>query len=101
MTQPVAPASRIALPVHKIDPSYQNAPLRTPTSAHSLETFQKQIEACTESSRGPHELYLEKAIKALRKAFADGALLREEIEGLMEQNDEKRSRKSLKRTVVG
>lgn len=33
--------------------------------------------------------------------FADGALLREEIEGLLEQNDERRSRKLLKRNVVG
>jgi len=101
MTQPVAPASYIAPPVPDADPSCQNAPLRTPTSARSLETFQKQMEACTEFSRGPHEVHLEKAIKALSKAFADGALLREEIEGLLEQNDEKRSRKSLKRTVVG
>jgi len=39
--------------------------------------------------------------KALGKVFADGALLREEIEGLLEQNDERRSRKLLKRNVVG
>jgi hypothetical protein len=101
MTQPVTRASHIAPPVHEADSSCQNAPLRTPTSARSLETFRKQMEACTESSRGPYEVHLEKAIKALGKAFADGALLREEIEGLLEQNDEKRSRKSLKRTVVG
>jgi len=101
MTQPVAPASHIAPPVSEADPSCQNAPLRTPTSARSLEAFQKQMEACTESSRGPHEVHLEKAIKALGKAFANGALLREEIGGLLEQNDEKRSRKSLKRNVVG
>jgi hypothetical protein len=97
MTQPVAPASHIALPVHEADPS---CPLRTPTSARSLETFQKQMEACTESSRGPYEVHFEKAIKALGKAFADGALLYEEIGGLLEQNNEKRSRKSLKRTAV-
>ena len=101
MTQPVAPASHIAPPVSEADPLCQNAPLRTPTSARSLETFQKQMEACTESSRGPHEVHLEKAVKALGKAFADGALLREEIGGLLEQNNEKRGRKSLKRTVVG
>ena len=101
MTQPVAPASHIAPPAHEADPSCQNAPLRTPTSARSLETFQKQMKADTEASLGPYNILLEKAVEALGKVFADGALLREEIEGLLKQNDEKRSRKSLKRTVVG
>ena len=59
------------------------------------------MEADTEASLGPHNMLLGKAVKALGKAFADGALLREEIEGLLEQNDEKRNRKSLKRNVVG
>jgi hypothetical protein len=59
------------------------------------------MEADTEASLGSHNTLLEKAVKGLGKAFADGALLREEIEGLLEQNDEKRSRKSLKRNVVG
>jgi len=59
------------------------------------------MEADTEAPLGPHNMLLEKAVKALGKAFADGALLREEIGGPLEQNDEKRSRKSLKRNVVG
>jgi hypothetical protein len=100
MIQPVVPASYIAPPVHKAAPSCQNAPLCTPTSTRSLETFQKQIEAYTKSSRSLHEVHFEKTIKALEKAFANGALLRKEIGGLLEQNNEKRSRKSLKRTMV-
>lgn len=100
-TPPVASASHIPPPVHEAEPPCQNAPSRTPTSAHSLETFRKQMEAVSDLSLESHNAPLEKAVKALGKAFADGALLREEIQGLLEQNDEKRSRKSLKRTVVG
>lgn len=101
MTQPVASPSHMPPQAHEIDPPCRDVPLRTPTSARSLETFQKQMEASTEPSYGQHNAVLEKAIKALGKAFADGALLREEIQGLLEQNREKRSRNLLKRTVVG
>jgi hypothetical protein len=101
MTQPVAPPSHVSPQVNEADQPCQTVPLRTPTSARSLETFQKQMEAGPGSSLVSHNALLEKAIKALGKSFADGALLREEIQGLLEQNSEKRSRNSLKRTVVG
>lgn len=101
MTKPVAPEHHNPPDVCKTDRPGQSVPLRTPTSARSLEVFQQHLEDGADSLRGTSNAPLEKAVKALRVAFVDRALLREEVRGLLEQNCEKRNRKSLKRIVVG
>ena len=74
---------------------------RTPTSARSLNFFQRHLEEQIDDGNVTQIASLNKIVKAAEKPFADGVLMRDEVQGLSEQNDEGKPRRSLKRNVVG
>ena len=80
---------------------FPSIPLRTPTSARSLSFFQRHLEEQIDDGNVTQIASLNKIVKAAEKPFADGVLMRDEVQGLLEQNNEGKPRRSLKRNVVG
>jgi hypothetical protein len=83
------------------DPSTSELTLRTPTTLHDFQhvqtRLQSKLDACDEEAR----LFLAKISNAAEKVYADRAMLFDDNRLLFEQNNEKRTRESVRRTMVG
>jgi hypothetical protein len=90
-------ASTVTLP---LQPSLSPTSLKTPTNLVSLATLQSKL-----TERSVHcesvDLYLQKFINAAQRAFAERELLRQENDTLVQQNNEKNTRKHIKERKIG
>ena len=78
------------------------SPLKTPTTAKSLENIMSDAEArFAKASDEDSRVYFRKVAKAAQKAFADRALAWDENQHLTLQNNEKKARNAVRSTVVG
>ena len=82
--------------------SQLHSPLKTPTTAKSLENILSNTEArFAKASDDDTWVYFQKVAKAAQKAFADRALAWDENQHLTVQNNEKKTREAGRSTVVG
>ncbi|XTI93687.1 hypothetical protein V2W45_1253686, partial [Cenococcum geophilum] len=95
----------IELTVVKVDVkalSYsQDEALRTPVTADALNTPRGLVERDTRALDDESKLRLEKLLNAAQISFAERALLENDKQLLIKQNDEAKRRRSTKSTVLG
>lgn len=84
-----------------VEPSPHSGSLRTPVTSEALKSQRNQIEQDIHMLDGPGKLRLQKLGNAAERAFAECALLIDEIRLLFEQNNGSRSRLSTRSTVIG
>lgn len=81
-------------------PSLSPTSLKTPTNIISLAALQSKLTERPDRTEGA-DPYLQKIINAAQRAFAERELLRQENETLVQQNNEKKTRKHVKERKIG
>jgi hypothetical protein len=79
----------------------QDEVLRTPVTADALNTLRGLVERDTRALDDESKLRLEKLLNAAQISFAERALLEDDNQLLLKQNDEAKRRRSTKCTVLG
>lgn len=97
------PEMRSGVPEGNPAPSsdLHEAPLKTPTSATSFNAMRHKLDQIIGALDDDAKPHVQKVMNAVERSFANSTLLVNENQLLMEQNREKRLRKSTKATVVG
>ena len=79
----------------------QDEALRTPVTADTLNSLRGLVERDTHALDYESKLRLEKLLNAAQISFAERALLEDDNQLLVKQNDEAKRRRSTKSTVLG
>lgn len=82
-------------------PDIHGDELRTPTTSSGWRMLQREVAESISTLDGKTKLYFQKMTNASEKSYAENALHRDQIRLLLEQNNEKKIRQSIKSTVVG
>ena len=85
-----------------LDHNVVHVPLSTPTSANGPSRMRGTLDEILDSmSNDEYKLYIQKVVNAAEQTFANCALLADENQSLIQQNNEKKVRQAVKATIPG